>query len=208
MVKDAYKFALPLLAATVLLFLAGTKWPVAIWFGAIFLVLLLFVCYFFRDPQRTIPTDPSVIVSPADGKVVEIVDELLDSRMGHRISIFLNIFNVHVQRAPVAARIADVVYQPGKFYAAFRSDASVENEQNIIYLHAPRGTVVFKQIAGAIARRVICWKTEGENVAIGEHVGLIRFGSRVDVWLPMDTELKVKRGDTVKGGESILARWN
>jgi phosphatidylserine decarboxylase len=208
MVKDAYKFALPLLAATVLLFLAGTKWPVAIWFGAIFLVLLLFVCYFFRDPQRTIPTDPSVIVSPADGKVVEIVDELLDSRMGHRISIFLNIFNVHVQRAPVAARIADVVYQPGKFYAAFRSDASVENEQNIIYLHAPRGTVVFKQIAGAIARRVICWKTEGENVAIGEHVGLIRFGSRVDVWLPIDTELKVKRGDTVKGGESILARWN
>jgi phosphatidylserine decarboxylase len=208
MVKDAYKFASPLLAATVLLFLAGTKWPVAIWFGAIFLVLLLFVCYFFRDPQRTIPTDPSVIVSPADGKVVEIVDELLDSRMGHRISIFLNIFNVHVQRAPVAARVADVVYQPGKFYAAFRSDASVENEQNIIYLHAPRGTVVFKQIAGAIARRVICWKTEGENVAIGEHVGLIRFGSRVDVWLPMDTELKVKRGDTVKGGESILARWN
>ncbi len=208
MVKDAYKFALPLLAATVLLFLAGTKWPIAIWLGAIFLVLLLFVCYFFRDPQRTIPTDPNVIVSPADGKVVEIVDELLDSRMGHRISIFLNIFNVHVQRSPVAARVADVVYQPGKFYAAFRSDASVENEQNIIYLHASRGTVVFKQIAGAIARRVICWKTEGENVAIGEHVGLIRFGSRVDVWLPMDTEVKVKRGDTVKGGESILARWN
>jgi len=208
MVKDAYKFALPLLAATVLLFLLGTKWPVAVWFGALFLVLLLFVCYFFRDPQRTIPTDPNVIVSPADGKVVEIVDELLDSRMGHRISIFLNIFNVHVQRSPVTARIADVVYQPGKFYAAFRSDASVENEQNIIYLHASRGTVVFKQIAGAIARRVICWKTEGENVAIGEHVGLIRFGSRVDVWLPMDTELQVKRGDTVKGGESILARWN
>jgi phosphatidylserine decarboxylase len=208
MVKDAYKFALPLLAATVLLFLLGTKWPVAVWFGALSLVLLLFVCYFFRDPQRTIPTDPNVIVSPADGKVVEIVDELLDSRMGHRISIFLNIFNVHVQRSPVTARIADVVYQPGKFYAAFRSDASVENEQNIIYLHASRGTVVFKQIAGAIARRVICWKTEGENVAIGEHVGLIRFGSRVDVWLPMDTELQVKRGDTVKGGESILARWN
>jgi phosphatidylserine decarboxylase len=208
MVKDAYKFALPLLAATVLLFLLGTKWPVAVWFGAIFLVLLLFVCYFFRDPQRTIPTDPDVIVSPADGKVVEIVDELLDSRMGHRISIFLNIFNVHVQRSPVTARIADVVYQPGKFYAAFRSDASVENEQNIIYLHASRGTVVFKQIAGAIARRVICWKTEGENVAIGEHVGLSLFGSRVDVWLPMDTGLQVKRGDTVKGGESILARWN
>jgi phosphatidylserine decarboxylase len=208
MVKDAYRFALPLFAAGILLMVFGWKSIALVSLAAICFVLALFVCYFFRDPQRAIPTDPSVIVSPADGKVVEIVDELLDSRMGHRISIFLNIFNVHVQRAPVAARVADVVYQPGKFYAAFRSDASVENEQNIIYLHAPRGTVVFKQIAGAIARRVICWKSEGENIAIGERVGLIRFGSRVDVWLPMDTELQVKRGDTVKGGESILARWN
>ncbi len=203
MVKDAYKFALPLLAAGVLLLVLGWKW-----IALVFIVLGLFVCYFFRDPQRKIPADANAIVSPADGKVVEVVDELLDSQMGHRISIFLSIFNVHVQRAPVAGRVADVVYRPGKFYAAFRSDASVENEQNIIYLHAPRGSVVFKQIAGAIARRVICWKSEGENVAIGERVGLIRFGSRVDVWLPMDTELQIKRGDTVKGGESILARWN
>ena len=187
MVKDAYKFALPPLVVGILLLATG--W---IWAASVFIVLALFVCYFFRDPQRTIPGDPDAIVSPADGKVVEVVDELLDSRMGHRISIFLSIFNVHVQRSPVAARVADVVYRPGKFYAAFRSDASVENEQNIIYLHAPRGTVVFKQIAGAIARRVICWKNEGENIAIGERVGLIRFGSRVDVWLPMDTELKVK----------------
>jgi phosphatidylserine decarboxylase len=208
MVKDAYKFALPLFAAGVLLLIFGMKSIVLLVLAAVFFVLGLFVCYFFRDPQRAIPTDPSVIVSPADGKVVEIVDELLDSRMGHRISIFLNIFNVHVQRAPVAGRVADVVYQPGKFYAAWRGDASVENEQNIIYLHAPRGPVVFKQIAGAIARRVICWKAEGENIAIGERVGLIRFGSRVDVWLPMDTELQIKRGDIVKGGESILARWN
>jgi phosphatidylserine decarboxylase len=203
MVKDAYKFALPPLVVGILLLATG--W---IWAAAAFIGLALFVCYFFRDPQRAIPSDVDVIVSPADGKVVEVVDELLDSQMGHRISIFLSIFNVHVQRSPVAARVADVVYQPGKFYAAFRSDASVENEQNIIYLHAPRGTVVFKQIAGAIARRVICWKNEGENIAMGERVGLIRFGSRVDVWLPMDTELKVKRGDTVKGGESILAKWN
>jgi phosphatidylserine decarboxylase len=208
MVKDAYKFALPLFAAGILLLVFSAKSVALICIGAIFIVLGLFVCYFFRDPQRTIPTGTDVIVSPADGKVVEVIDELLDSQMGYRISIFLNIFNVHVQRAPVAARIADVVYQPGKFYAAFRSDASVENEQNIIYLHAHRGTVVFKQIAGAIARRVICWKREGENIAIGERVGLIRFGSRVDVWLPMDTELQVKRGDLVKGGESILARWN
>jgi phosphatidylserine decarboxylase len=203
MVKDAYRFALPTLAIGILLLVFGWKW-----LAIVFIVLGLFICYFFRDPQRTIPADPDAIVSPADGKVVEVIDELLDGKMGHRISIFLSIFNVHVQRAPVAGRVADVVYQPGKFYAAFRSDASVENEQNIIYLHASRGTVVFKQIAGAIARRVICWKREGENIAIGERVGLIRFGSRVDVWLPMDTELQVKRGVTVKGGESILAKWN
>jgi phosphatidylserine decarboxylase len=208
MVKDAYRFALPLFAAGILLIGFGSKSPVLVSLGVVFFLLGLFVCYFFRDPQRKIPADADAIVSPADGKVVEVVDELLDSQMGHRISIFLNIFNVHVQRAPVAARVADVVYRPGKFYAAFRSDASVENEQNIIYLHAPQGTVVFKQIAGAIARRVICWKREGENIAIGERVGLIRFGSRVDVWLPMDTELQVKRGDLVTGGESILARWN
>ena len=208
MQKDAYRFALPLLALGIVLTVMGWHSIALSILAGVFFVLALFVFYFFRDPQRNIPADPDAIVSPADGKVVEVVDELLDSQMGHRISIFLNIFNVHVQRSPVAARVADVVYRPGKFYAAFRSDASVENEQNIIYLHASRGTVVFKQIAGAIARRVICWKTEGENIAIGERVGLIRFGSRVDVWLPMDTELQVKRGDIVKGGESILARWN
>jgi phosphatidylserine decarboxylase len=118
------------------------------------------------------------------------------------------VWDVHVRRAPAAGRVADVVYRPGKFYAAFRSAASVENEQNIIYLHTTRGTIVFKQIAGAIARRVICWKEEGETVALGELVGLIRFGSRVDVWLPLNTEVAVKRGEKVKGGESALAKWN
>jgi len=127
---------------------------------------------------------------------------------GHRITIFLAIWDVHVQRAPVAGRIADVVYRPGRFYAAMRSAASRENEQNIIYIHSPQGTVVFKQIAGAIARRVICWKEEGAEVALGERVGLIRFGSRVDIWLPPHTEVLVHRGQMVKGGESILAKWN
>jgi len=108
----------------------------------------------------------------------------------------------------VAGSIAKVVYQPGRFYAALRSAASVENEQNIIYVQAPAGTLVFKQIAGAIARRVICWKHEGEIVSLGERVGLIRFGSRVDVWLPREAEIQVRRGQKVKGGESILAKWN
>jgi phosphatidylserine decarboxylase len=203
MIKDAYRLALPPLIAGALCFIPG--WRI---FGAILIFLGLFVFYFFRDPQRVIPTTPGIIISPADGRVVEIVDEMLDSVMGHRISIFLSIWNVHVQRAPASGRIADVVYRPGRFYAAFRSDASHENEQNIIYLHTPQGSVIFKQIAGAIARRVICWKEEGQEVAIGERVGLIRFGSRVDIWLPLDTQVVAQRGQHVKGGESVIAKWN
>jgi len=128
--------------------------------------------------------------------------------MGHRVSIFLSIWDVHVQRAPVAGQITDVVYRPGRFYGAYRSAASRENEQNVIYMHTSQGTLVFKQIAGAIARRVLCWKNKGDTVAIGERVGMIRFGSRVDIWLPMESEVVVRRGQKVKGGESILAKWN
>jgi phosphatidylserine decarboxylase len=203
MIKDAYKFAVPPLVAGAVCIAVDWKWP-----GAVLIFLGLFVFYFFRDPERVIPTESGTVVSPADGHIIEIVDELLDSRMGHRISIFLSIWDVHVQRAPVAGRIADVVYQPGRFYAAYRSAASRENEQNIIRIQTPQGTLVFKQIAGAIARRVICWKEEGETVALGELIGLIRFGSRVDVWLPLNTAVAVKRGEKVKGGESILAKWN
>lgn len=203
MVNEAYRFSAPPVAAGILcLFL---RWH---WLAVVFIFLGLFVLYFFRDPERAIPTDPSSIVSPADGHVVEILDELLDGQMGHRISIFLSIWDVHVQRAPVAGRIADVVYRPGNFYAAWRRDASIENEQNIIYIHSPHGNVVFKQIAGAIARRVICWKTEGVEIARGERVGMIRFGSRVDIWLPLDSEVVVKQRQFVKGGATVLARWN
>ena len=203
MVKEAYRFAIPPIVLGVLAL--GFGWY---WAAGILIFLGLFVFYFFRDPERTIPSDPSVIVSPADGRVVMIVDELLDGKMGHRISIFLAIWNVHVQRSPYVGRIADVVYRPGRFYGAFRGKASTDNEQNIIYIHTAKGPLVFKQIAGAIARRVICWKQGGQTVALGERVGLIRFGSRVDVWLPLETEVTVKLGQNVKGGEDILARWN
>lgn len=203
MVKDAYRFAIPLLAIGALCLVFGWKWP-----GGILVFLGLFVFYFFRDPTRTIPTEPSNVVSPADGHVVEIVDEALDARAGRRISIFLSIWDVHVQRAPVAGRVGNVVYQPGKFYGAYRSAASQKNEQNIIYIDTPQGTVVFKQIAGAIARRVICWKKRGDIVALGERVGIIRFGSRVDIWLPAETEILVRRGQKVSGGSSVLAKWN
>ncbi len=169
----------------------------------------LFVFYFFRDPERTIPSDPGVVVSPADGHVVEIVDEMLDSaEWGIASASFFRsgMCMCSARRLRDASRMWST--GPGRFYAALRAAASRENEQNIIYIHTARGTLVFKQIAGAIARRVICWKREGEMVALGERVGMIRFGSRVDVWLPMETQVVVKRGQKVKGGESILAKWN
>ncbi|MGA9937776.1 MAG: phosphatidylserine decarboxylase family protein [Candidatus Acidiferrales bacterium] len=203
MVKEAYRFAISPLAIGIICIFFGWKWP-----AAILIFLGLFVFYFFRNPERDIPSDPGLVVSPADGRVVEIVDEPFDSVMGHRISIFLSIWNVHVQRAPVAGRIANVVYRPGKFMGAFRAAASRENEQNVIYMDTPQGTLVFKQIAGAIARRVLCWKNPGEEVSRGERVGLIRFGSRVDVWLPMDAEVVVKRGENIAGGASVIAKWN
>jgi phosphatidylserine decarboxylase len=203
MVKEGYRFSLPPLILGVIAL--ALRWH---WVGGILIFLGFFVMYFFRNPNRTIPSAPGLVVSPADGHVLEVVEELLDGTMGHRITIFLAIWDVHVQRSPVTGRVADVVYRPGRFYAAMRQAASRENEQNIIYIHATGGRIVFKQIAGAIARRVICWKTEGQEVARGELMGLIRFGSRVDVWLPLELQVLVKRGQRVKGGESVLARWN
>jgi phosphatidylserine decarboxylase len=203
MVKEGYKFGLPPLLLGGVLATIGWMWA-----GGILIFLGLFVFYFFRDPARAIPAGAENILSPADGRVVEILDEPFDSLPGRRISIFLAVWNVHIQRAPAAGRIADVIYRPGKFYGAFRGKASELNEQNIILIDSPQGRVVFKQIAGAIARRVICWKSKGETVALGERVGMIRFGSRVDVWLPAATQVFVSRGQNVKGGESILAKWN
>jgi phosphatidylserine decarboxylase len=202
MVKEGYRFSAPPLTLGVVAILLG--WKVA---GGVLIFLGLFVLYFFRDPRREITGDANMVVSPGDGRVVEIVDEPFDGRPGKRISIFLSVWNVHVNRAPVAGRIARVEYRPGRFYAALRARASSENEQNVIHVETPSGEVVFKQIAGWIARRVVCWKKEGEVVARGERVGIIRFGSRVDVWLPSGAEIRVKRGDHVAGGSSILARW-
>jgi len=203
MVSEGYKFGLPPMIVGLLCLIPGWKWPAGtlIFFG-------LFVLYFFRDPDRKIPLEPGLVVSPADGHVVEIVDESLSGRAGKRVSIFLSIWDVHVQRAPVAGKIESVVYKPGKFYAALRKSASSENEQNVICMKSSGGTLVFKQIAGAIARRVLCWKRVGDEVALGERVGMIRFGSRVDIWLQPEVEVMVRRGQKVKGGESVLAKWN
>jgi phosphatidylserine decarboxylase len=177
------------------------------WLAGLCLFLGGFVLYFFRDPDRAVPADPAAVVAPADGRVVEIVEESWEGRAGRRISIFLSVWDVHIQRAPVAGQIRRVDYRPGRFYAALRSRASLENEQNLISIGSPRGEVMFKQIAGWIARRVLCWKAAGENVALGERVGMIRFGSRVDLWLPLEVEILIRRGQQVAGGATILARW-
>ena len=203
MVSEGYKFGLPPIVVGVACLLLHWT-PI----GAVLVFLGLFVFYFFRDPERVIPSEPGAVVSPADGKVVVIVDEPHDGEPGQRISIFLSIWNVHVQRAPVMGTIGSVVYKPGKFLGAYRAAASAINEQNVITILTSQGPMVFKQIAGAIARRVICWKREGETVALGQRVGMIRFGSRVDVWLPPAAEIAVHKGQMVKGGESILAKWN
>ncbi len=132
---------------------------------------------------------------------MELADESVEGHPGRRISIFLSIWDVHVNRAPMAGRFREVEYRPGRFYNAMRSRASMENEQT------ERGEMVFKQIAGAIARRVVCWKAPGDSVKLGERIGLIRFGSRMDVWLPRDAEILARPGQHVSGGISVLARW-
>ena len=202
MVKEGYYFGLPPLAlGAAALFL---RWNIA---GIILICLAAFVFYFFRDPERVIPAEPGAIVSPADGRIVVVTDEENAGHPGKRISIFLAIWNVHVNRSPASGTISGVKYRPGKFLAAMRESASTHNEQNVINLATDAGEITFKQIAGLIARRVVCWKKSGDRVARGERVGLVRFGSRADLWLPRDSELLVKVGDHVKGGSSVVAYW-
>ena len=202
MVKEGYYFGLPLLVLGGAAYLA--QWTVA---AVVLVCLALFVFSFFRDPERMIPAEHGAIVSPGDGRVVVVTDEEDAGRPGKRISIFLAVWNVHVNRAPAAGVITRMEYRPGKFLAAMRERASMENEQNVYTLSTDAGEMVFKQIAGLIARRVVSWKKEGERVGRGERIGLVRFGSRVDVWMPKDAEILVRVGENVKGGSSVLARW-
>ncbi|MCZ6492258.1 MAG: phosphatidylserine decarboxylase family protein [Acidobacteria bacterium] len=200
MIRDGFLYAIALgflgaFAAAV----AGPAWAIP---G---LLLAAFVLYFFRDPERTVP-DEEAIVSPADGRVVDLRQVELDGRNVWRISIFLSLFNVHVNRSPIAGVIRNVCYTPGKFFIASRPEASAENEQNTVTVEGKHFTVTFKQIAGTLARRIVFWKKPGDQVACGERVGLIKFGSRVDLFLPIEIPPSVAVGDRVKGGVSILAR--
>jgi phosphatidylserine decarboxylase len=196
MVSDAYKFFPPFLILGFLFVILHLSYV-----GVIFFILAAFVCYFFRNPKREIPQGEKLVVSPADGKVVKI-SQMSDGT--RTISIFLNIFNVHVNRAPISGRIEKFEYKRGKFKAAFDEEASRVNEQNIITIGGQGGQIVVRQIAGLIARRVVCWKKPGYSLMRGELFGLIRFGSRVDITLPENVKITVKVGDRVKGGSSIL----
>jgi phosphatidylserine decarboxylase len=202
MVKEGYTFGVPPLVLGGVGFLL--HWYVA---ASVLVFLAAFVFSFFRDPERVIPAGPGAVVSPADGRVVVVTDEENAGRAGQRVSIFLAIWNVHVNRSPAAGTITALEYRPGKFLAAMRERASVENERNVFTVSTDAGEMVCKQIAGLIARRVVSWKRAGEQVARGERIGLIRFGSRVDVWLPRGAEILVKVGENVKGGSSLIARW-
>jgi phosphatidylserine decarboxylase len=202
MVKEGYYFGVPPLAVGGVSYLL--HWYAA---AAVLVFLAFFIFSFFRDPERVVPSEPGAVVSPGDGRVVVVTDEENAGRPGKRVSIFLAVWNVHVNRAPATGTITNLEYRPGKFLAAMRERASLENEQNVFTLSTEAGEMVFKQIAGLIARRVVSWKKAGENVARGERIGLVRFGSRVDIWVPNEAEILVKVGDNVKGGSSVLARW-
>jgi len=204
MVKEGYWFGLPPLVIGLVLLAMHAPWGLLA--GGVLVFLALFVFYFFRNPDRKIPMEAGVVVSPADGRVVVVKDEENAGRPGKRVSIFLAIWNVHVNRAPAAGTISKLEYKPGKFMAAWAERASLDNEQNVFTLASEHGEIVFKQIAGWVARRVVSWKKCGDTVGRGELVGLVRFGSRVDLWLPEGAEIAVKVGDNVKGGSSVIAR--
>ena len=197
MVRDGIYYAVALAAAGGLVSYAAS--PAL---AVPFFVVAAFCLYFFRDPERAAPSGP-VAVSPADGKIVAIRREEGERS---RVSIFLNIFDVHVNRSPIAGAITDVRYRPGRFLAANREEASAQNEQNSVTVEGEGTRVVFNLIAGLIARRVVLYKKPGDRVAAGERVGLIKFGSRVDVFLGPEWALEVQEGRKVKAGSSVLAR--
>jgi phosphatidylserine decarboxylase len=200
MVSDAFRFIIPLLIIAVLLFVFGGPWA-----AALPLLLAVFVAYFFRNPDRTIPRGDKVVVSPADGKIVGISADGHGSDLQVRLSIFLSIFDVHINRAPIGGKLEKLEYVRGKFKAAFDPAASRVNEQNVLTVRGTGATLVMKQIAGLIARRVVCWKKPGQELQRGEVIGLIRFGSRVELILPGNAEIRVRMGERVKGGSSVIA---
>jgi phosphatidylserine decarboxylase len=188
----------------------GWFWSPVFWIG---LILTAWCVYFFRDPPRTIPIDPDLVVSPADGRVSKIAIGVAPRELGlgeqsrWRVSIFMSVFDCHVNRSPLAGKITKIVYTPGKFFNAELDKASEGNERNGILLETTHGPIGVVQIAGLVARRIVCFRKEGDQLSPGERIGLIRFGSRVDVYLPVSANVLVAEGQTAIAGETVLARF-
>jgi phosphatidylserine decarboxylase len=200
MVRDGYYYGLALIAAGVLL-----GWLMSPIWAIVPLLLACFFLWFFRDPERAIPQEPGALVSPADGKVTDVSTVNTEDGKRTRISIFLSVVDVHVNRSPITGVIRDVHYQRGKFLDARSPDCAEQNEQNIVTVEGGGQRVVFKQIAGLLARRIVFTPKLGDSIQRGQRVGLIKFGSRTDVLFDADARVSVKVGDRVKGGASILA---
>ena len=200
MVRDGYYYGLALFGVAALVaWLTSPLWAIPA------LVLAAFFLWFFRDPQRVIPATGGAVVSPADGKVTDISMVQLEDGPRRRISIFLSVFDVHVNRSPITGIIRDVRYQRGQFRNAMGAASAEHNEQNVITVEGEGQRLVFKQIAGLLARRIVFTKKIGDRVERGERVGMIKFGSRTDILLDAGADVKVKVGDRVKGGSSVLA---
>jgi phosphatidylserine decarboxylase len=201
--RDGWRFIVPLVGVALVLFLVGWRGSAA---GVGLLAMM--VLYFFRDPERKPPRIAGAIVSAADGRVTDIEEveqAAFPGGRARRISVFLSLFSVHVNRAPVEGRIESVEYRPGRFHSALHEESARENERNRIAFRNGKFSVIVDQIAGVIARRVICSCQTGDTVAQGERIGLIRFGSRTDTFLPLEAEVRVKKGMTVRGGQTVLA---
>jgi phosphatidylserine decarboxylase len=201
--REGWLFLVMAVMAAVLITFASATWSIPFW------IIALFVLQFFRDPARVVPQKPNVVLSPADGRIV-VVEKTQDPYVGRealKISVFMNIFNVHSNRAPVNGKIQAVQYSPGKFVNADLDKASVKNERNALTLTADNGQLVTcVQVAGLIARRILCYVKAGDILACGQRYGFIRFGSRVDVYLPLTATPKVTVGDKVSATETILAK--
>ena len=202
MVRDGYFYALALIVAALLLgWLTRPAWAI------IPCLLAIFFLWFFRDPERTIPQDPAAVVSPADGKVTDVSTVTVGNQQQTRVSIFLSVFDVHVNRSPIAGVVREVRYQRGQFLNAMNTVSAEKNEQNIVTMQGEGDgqRVVFKQIAGLLARRIVFYPKVGDRLERGQRVGLIKFGSRTDLLLDPSARMNVKVGDRVKGGSSVLA---
>lgn len=200
--KEGIIFIVPPVGLAILFFWLGL-WPV----GIAFILLAAFMAFFFRDPKREAPSDASVIVSPADGRVTRVsaLEEANDNSPT-LVSIFLSPLNVHINRSPIAGEVTSVTYLRGRFVPATDARASVINEQNVLTIKGATITVVCKQIAGILARRIVCWKRAGDRVTLGERIGLIKFSSRTDLILPPNVEVLVTVGARVRGGTTIIGR--